>query len=182
MVFVLITVTIILFIIAVIFSFPQFSPIPYFPSNKKDISLIIKALGLTNNQIIIDLGAGDGIVVFEAAKVAKQKGLNTRFIGIELNPVLITILYFKRLLHPNKKNVEIIWSNFFKMSSNTLITNHQSSITFYLYISPWLLNETLEVIKKNFPACRIISYMYPIKVLKEKEVLKGKNNIYIYAI
>jgi len=62
-----------------LFSSPQLSLIPYFPSNKKDLPLIIKALNLKNNQVVFDLGAGDGIVIFEAAKLAFEKKLNTKF-------------------------------------------------------------------------------------------------------
>ena len=52
---------------------------------------------------MIDLGAGDGIVIFKAASQAFQKRLNTKFIAVEINPVLILILYLRRLFHPNKK-------------------------------------------------------------------------------
>src|SRR3990167_10358427 len=78
----------ILFIIGVlIFSSKRFSPIPYFPTQTKDIPLIIKALNLKNNQTIIDLGAGDGIVIFTAAETSYDKDLNTKFVGVDINPV-----------------------------------------------------------------------------------------------
>jgi hypothetical protein len=51
--------TIVIIVILFIFSSPTISPIPYFPSQKVDIPLIIKALKLKNNQTAIDLGTDD---------------------------------------------------------------------------------------------------------------------------
>lgn len=64
-------------IIIIIFVFPQLSPIPYFPSNAKDLPLILDNLRIQDNHVVIDMGAGDGMVVFEAARHAYEKKLNT---------------------------------------------------------------------------------------------------------
>ena len=105
-IYILIFVTI--FIVIFLFSSPKLSPIPYFPSQPVDLPLIVKALGLKNNQTVIDLGAGDGIVIFEAAKSSYLKKFNTKFIAVEINPVLILVLHLQRFFHPNKKNIQII--------------------------------------------------------------------------
>src|SRR3989339_1199594 len=94
---------ILIIIIIFIFSSPTLSPIPYFPSQKADMPLIVRALNLKNNQTVFDLGAGDGIMIFKAAEEAFQQDINTKFIAVEINPVLILILYLRRLFHPNKK-------------------------------------------------------------------------------
>jgi len=113
-----------LFVIIIIFSFPQFSPIPYFPSNGRDIPLILKALNIRSDQTIIDLGAGDGIVIFRAAERAFQNKCNTKFIAVEINPILLLILHIRRLLHPNRKNIKIINTDMFSINYSLLITNH----------------------------------------------------------
>lgn len=174
-----------IFFLIILFSFPQFSPIPYYPSNMKDKKLILKALNMKNDQIIIDLGAGDGAVVFEAAKVSKRQGLSTRFIALEINPVLIVILYFRWLFHPNKKQISIVWGDMFvidyKKQISTDLARLKPIITFYLYISPWLIEKAIKPIQKQIPACQLVSYYYPIKSLKQKEkMLAGIHNIYIY--
>ena len=176
-----------LFVI-IIFSFPQFSPIPYFPSNKKDMHLILNALNLRNNQTIIDLGAGDGIVVFDAARLALQKGLNTKFIALEINPILIIILHIRRLFNPNKKSVKIVMGDMFTYQFSSLIApsttlrvnNRQSLITLYLYISPWLIDKALKNVSAQFPKAEYVSYFYPIKKLKEKKKIKGFHFVYSY--
>ncbi len=167
----------------VFFAFPRFSPIPYFPSNKKDMKKIILALNLKNKQIVIDLGAGDGIVIFEAAKEALRRKLNTKFIAVEINPVLLCILYIRRLLHPNHKNIRILYGNMFTMNFNSLTRKPVHSLTFYLYISPWHLEKTVNNIKRQVNHFSLVSYMYEIKLLKLIEKIKGKkNSVFAYNI
>lgn len=186
MIFILVTVLIIISIL-MLFASPKLSPVPYYPSNKKDLPLIIKALDLKNNQVVFDLGAGDGIVIFRAAKWAYEQKLNTQFVAVEINPVLILILYLQKLFHPNIKNIKVVWGDFFKLNFKRLTFNlprRQAGVqrsTFYLYISPWLLDKTVSVIKKQLRDFSVISYFYPIPTLKKKEkIIKGVKNIYIY--
>lgn len=185
MVIILYSLLFIIFLIIILFSFPQFSPIPYFPTNKKDLPLIIKALNLRNNQTIVDLGAGDGTVVFAAADASYQKRLNTQFLAVEINPVLILILHLRRFFHPNKKNIKILWADIFKLNFKKFLTFNFKLLTFYLYVSPWFLEKIIKEIgnwKLEIGNFYVVSYMYPIKSLKRKEKrIKGlKHDIFVY--
>lgn len=196
--FVLYLLLFLIFLIIIIFSFPKFSPIPYFPTSKKDLPLIIKALGLKNNHVVIDLGAGDGRVIFAVANEAFQKRLTAFFFAIEINPLLIFIMNLRRLLHPNRKNIKIIWGNIFKIDkikeltvNSSLKTNsiffNVASVTFYLYLSPWFLETIVKKIKKSQLKVKnfsLVSYFYPIKSLKKQEkIIKGKrHNVFVYKI
>jgi len=173
-----------LFTIIIVFSFPQFSPIPYFPSNGKDMPLILKALNIRNNQTIIDLGAGDGIVIFKAAEKAHQDKLNTKLIAVEINPVLLLILHIRRFLHPNRKNIQIVNANMFSIDYSPPITDLQSPITFYLYISPWFIEKTVSNITKQVKTFNLVSYFYQVKCLPEyKEGMKeGLHKVYSYQL
>jgi SAM-dependent methyltransferase len=181
MLFIVVLIVIIISVIA-IFAVPQFSPIPYFPTQKKDLPLIIKAFKLRNNQVIYDLGAGDGLVIFEAAKFAKRKRLNTQFVAVEINPILVMILNLKKLFNPNKKNIKIIWADLFKFKLDNSLTRKLPNITIYLYVSPWFLDKILSRLQSQFKNFSIVSYMYPIKSLKKKEkIIHGKNSIHSYV-
>lgn len=190
----------IVFIIVIIFIFSssRLSPIPYFPSQSVDLPKIIKALNLKNNQTVFDLGAGDGIIIFAAAKSSYQQKLNTKFIAVEINPVLILILHLRRLFHPNRKGIKIVYGDIFNFNFMNF-TNFKNFITIYLYISPWYLEKVIENCKlvlskveglkiENFS---VVSYMYPIKSLGKKpsfakasegkeKIIKGKNKIFVY--
>jgi len=149
------------------------------------MGLIVKCLNLKNNQIIIDLGAGDGVVVFSAARTALKQKLNTKFIAIEINIILIIILYIQRFFHPNKNNIRIVWGDLFKFKVQSakfkVITQNSKLITFYIYISPWLIDQLIKNIKSEVKNFTLISYMYSVKLLAKKEIIiHGHNNIYIY--
>lgn len=172
---------ILIFLIIILFTFRRFSPIPYFPSNKKDLPKIIDSLNVRNNQIIFDLGAGDGVVIFESAKKAYGKKLNTKFVAVEINPVLLLILHLRRLLHPNKKNIAIVYGDMFSMDFSPFLPSYLLLTTCYLYISPWFLEKTVQNITRQIKNPEIVSYMYPVKSLKQKEkIVKGLNFIYKY--
>lgn len=172
-----------LFIIIILFAFPRFSPIPYFPSNGKDIPLILTALHIQDNQTIVDLGAGDGIVIFKAAERAFQNKLNTEFIAIEINPILLLILHIRRLFHPNRKNIKIVNADMFSMNYSQLVANHYSLTTVYMYISPWFIEKTVHNITKQIKNFDLVSYFYQVKCLpKYKEELKeGVHKVYSYT-
>ncbi len=180
-------ITFIIFIIVIIFLFSSktFSPIPYFPSQSVDLPKIIKALNLKNNQTVFDLGAGDGKVIFSAARSSFQRKLNTKFIAVEINPVLILILHLRRLFHPNKKNIKIVYGDIFKLNFNSLTRKPVNSLTFYLYISPWFLEKVIENLKLKIKNFSIVSYMYPLTnktTFAKASVVKGKNLIFIYNL
>jgi len=170
-----------LLIIILFFSSPKLSPIPYFPSNKKDLSLIIKALNLKNNQVVFDLGAGDGIVIFEAAKLAFEKKLNTKFFAIEINPILILIMWLRWLFHPNKKNIKIVCDDIFKIDF-TSYKLQVTSYTFYLYISPWYLEKIIKNLKLKIKNFTLVSYFYPVPKMKAKKIFEGKNKVFVHSI
>ena len=168
------------FVFIIVFAFPQFSPVPYYPSNYKDKELILKHLGLKHNQTVIDLGAGDGWVIFEAARLALSKKLKTQFVATEINPFLLFLLYCKRLFHPNKKNIQIRYFDIFKHNYSKLTTNNYQLITFYLYLSPWLIAKIWRKIKTVKNKRTLVAYYYPIKGLIPNKTIKGINEIYLY--
>lgn len=168
--------------VIVIFSFPRFSPIPYFPSNKKDLPLILPALHLKNGQTVVDLGAGDGIVIFRAADSAYSKALNTQFFAVEINPILLLILSIRRFFHPNKKNIHVMKADMFTMNYSSLAASHQS-LTFYIYISPWHIQKTMQNIEKQLKKFDVVSYFYQVKCLSHhKEIMEeGVHMLYSYT-
>lgn len=165
----------------IIFAFPRFSPIPYFPANKKDLPLILKALDIAKNHVVIDLGAGDGLVIFKAASVAYQKKLNTQFIAVEVNPVLVFILQIRRLLHPNKSNIRILHADLFTLNLHSLIFSHKSLITVYLYVSPWFLEKITSKLKKELKKFRLVSYFYSLPHKKPLKKFNGIHTTYSYT-
>lgn len=176
-------IIVIFFCILLLFTTPSLSPVPYFPTNQKDLPLILDSLKIDNNQVIFDLGAGDGIVLLEAAKKAYKEQKNTRFVAVEINPMLVFIITLRTLYHPNRKNIKVVWGDMFKLDYDRLMTRWYYSAVFYLYISPWLLEKTLRQIMQSSPKKRIVSYMYAIKPLADIEKSeRGIHKVFVYEL
>lgn len=78
---------------------------PYAPTRRKSIRKVFKKLGIGPEDIVVDLGAGDGSVVIEAAR----KGATAY--GYELSPIMFVIAWVRALFQPNAR---IKFGNFYK--------------------------------------------------------------------
>ncbi len=159
----------------------KLSPIPFFPTHSNDLPQIIDALHLQNDQIVYDLGAGTGTVIFSAAAEAKKRGLNTKFVAIDINFILTAIMHLKRLFHPNKKHIQIVTADLFKYDYKKPKSKDYSQTTYYMYVSPWYTDPMAQLIKDAGTKAHIVSYYYPIKkVLKQKNHIAAGHDIYMY--
>ena len=108
-VLILITLLLLLVILVGIFYFIDlFLDLPYVATQKHKIETIIKLAQIKKGETVVDLGSGDGRLLFACAK----KG--ARAIGYEINPLLI----FLTLLHAKLKglsdNILVIRKNLWK--------------------------------------------------------------------
>lgn len=81
---------------------------PYLPTRRRYTKEALDLLDLKPGQTLLELGSGDGRVALAAAK----RGLIV--VGIELNPLLVIIS--RLLLWRYRKQVKIIWGNYFRVS------------------------------------------------------------------
>jgi len=157
---------------------PRLSPIPYFPSDWKDLHLITKSLLAEAKEEIIDLGAGTGTVLFPTALEAHKKRRKIRFLGVEINPMLAGIMLVKSWFHPHRAQIRILRKDMFKMEP------WKSPTTIYLYVGN-LEDAKIGQMLSRFPkGTRVVSYMYKIAGWEGKltKTVKGHHDIYIYRI
>lgn len=96
------------FVTVVIFGFSVFRGSPYVPSHKSDVIRSLTELyKLSNKDVLVDIGSGDGVVLREAAKIG------ARAIGYEINPILVLV---SRLLSIGCKKVNIKFADFWLSS------------------------------------------------------------------
>lgn len=92
-------------IIVGIFLVTSLTGAPYVPTLRKDFEKALKnLLKLGKNDLLIDLGAGDGVILDVASKTGAKA------LGIELNPILATIIRFR---FRKKPNVNVKCQNFY---------------------------------------------------------------------
>lgn len=90
-----------------LFGFVVFTGAPYLPTKRDDLRRAFDELyQLDENDVLVDIGSGDGVVLREAA----SRG--ARAVGYELNPVLV---YISRFLSRGDAKVRTINANFWKV-------------------------------------------------------------------
>lgn len=156
----------------------SFSPIPYFPTNKNDLDLIIETCELKKEDVVYDLGAGTGTFVFRAV----QTKPDVQFKALEIHPTLVLIMWVKRLFLPNKAQIQILWQDLFK-------TNIGDATKIYLYVGPYVMQRIMQKIFNDKPKNlkRIVSYMYNFQLGKvnckniryQTKVIQGERKIYV---
>lgn len=95
-------------VLIVVFGFTAFTGAPYVPSLKSEIEkAFTKLYKLSKKDLLIDLGAGDGIV----QKIASEEGAKS--VGIELNPIIATVAKIRLKKY---KNAKIVCKNFYNFN------------------------------------------------------------------
>ena len=79
---------------------------PYVPTQRKQIeSVFSKLRPFKRNDVLVDLGSGDGVVLDEAIRAGASK-----VIGYEINPILVLISCLR--LRSNRGRFTIFWRSF----------------------------------------------------------------------
>ena len=91
-------------LLIVAFGFVVFRGAPYVPSQKRHVIRAFTELyALDDDDVLVDIGSGDGIVLREAAR----RGATA--IGYELNPILV---FISRFLSRREPNVRVYLADF----------------------------------------------------------------------
>lgn len=94
--------------ITLLFGFVVFRGAPYVPSKKRDLEEALDSLvTLGKNDLLVDIGSGDGIVLRQAAR------RGAKAVGYELNPLLVLI---SNLLSRKNPNVKTYLADFWNVS------------------------------------------------------------------
>lgn len=93
-------------IVIMLFAGTAFTGAPFVPSRRKELEIIFKKLyRLSKNDLLVDLGSGDGKVL----KAASDFG--ARALGIELNPILVL---FSKLRFISNPRIKVRMNDFFR--------------------------------------------------------------------
>ena len=111
--------------------------VPWIPSPVNVINEALKLACVSRDDIVCDLGAGDGRVVIIAAKDRGARG-----IAIEANKVLCGLIEVLAKLHGVEDRVKVICNSYYDID----IT--EASVL-YLYLYPSILNKLREKIEEE---------------------------------
>lgn len=88
---------------------PAFYGLPSRPTKPDRIRKALQLVNLQPDEVLYDLGAGDGRVPLIAAKEFGAKA-----VGIEVGPVQCALIWLRVVASGFSKKIQIQWGNFFK--------------------------------------------------------------------
>jgi ubiquinone/menaquinone biosynthesis C-methylase UbiE len=92
-------------IVALIFLLPGLTGAPYVPTLKKSVEIALtKLYPVKKGDLLIDLGAGDGVVLYTATKHGAKA------LGLEINPILTLIAKWR---FRKNRNITMRCRNFY---------------------------------------------------------------------
>jgi SAM-dependent methyltransferase len=146
-----------------LFAFVLMFGAPYLPTLAPQIESALKLANLKDDQIMLELGCGDGRVLIAAAKTGAT------VIGYELNPLLALIAWLRTRRYGKK--VKVVWGNFWL---------HEWPVTDVVFV--FLLDKYMKKLDK-------ICVQYPHKPLKlvsfafrvpDRHVDKSEKGVFLY--
>ena len=149
--------------------------VPFVPLSKKAIAEVISASNFQPNDLIVDLGCGDGRVLF-----AFEKAGAANLLGYEINHWPYILGKVKK--HFKKSKVDLRFQNFFHAELGDV-----------KIIVCYLLPKTLIALREKFdaelkPGSRIVSFGFEIKNWRTSEIIQtgkeknAKQNVFVYQM
>jgi len=88
---------------------PALYGLPPVPTKPERIHNALKLAKLQSNEVVYDLGAGDGRVLLIAARDFRAKA-----IGIEIGPIQCALIWLRVVASGFGNQIQIRWGNFYK--------------------------------------------------------------------
>ena len=160
-------------ILFLIFGLTAFIGAPYVPTRHTDIHrLLTDELKLTNDDIVLDVGSGDGAVLQGVVRAGAQA------IGYEINPFLVLASRWR--LRKYAKNVRIKWTNAWTTQPAKHIT------VIYAFGAGLHLKKIYQLARQQAThqgrPLRSVSYGYRLDTTKNDRLLKEAGPYFLYEI
>ena len=146
------------------FGFVLLAGAPYLPTLRPQIKTALRLAGLQQGQTLLELGSGDGRVLFAAA----DQGIHA--IGYELNPLLV--VYSKIRARKYQGLVEVHWGNFW------LKRWPEADAVFVFLLAKYMQKLDKKVIQE-YPGRRIklVSFAFAIR---DRKASKRQDGLLLY--
>jgi tRNA A58 N-methylase Trm61 len=151
---------------------------PYIPIPDDVIPVMLKLASVKRDEVVFDLGSGDGRILIAAAR-----DFGAKAIGVEVRRRLVNACRAKLKGLGLSSRVKIRCSNFKKV-------NMKEADVLALYLSSYTLNLLVPKFTEDLrPGTRIVNFDYPIlgwKPVREVEVVpkgwKKPHPLYLYVV
>ena len=157
--------------------FSNMLDVPYVPTPRKYFPIIIAALRIRDDDVIYDLGCGNGRFLLRCAREFP----NAQFVGIERNWILYTQARFWKWRAGNSTNVSFRRENFYQ-------TDLRNATRIYAYLLSGIMERLFS--SREQPGLRIVSRAFFIKgrtpietiALSGRAGSHGQHQLHVYEL
>ena len=147
---------------------PTFYGLPPVPTKPERIRRALKLANLQPDELLYDLGAGDGRVLLIAAQE-----FGARAVGIEVGPVQCALIWLRILASGLNDRVNVRWGNFYKANL------HEADVVFVYATSQEVVKLAPHIEKQLRPGARLVSISADFPEW-EPSVFDDRDLIFIY--
>ncbi len=142
----------------------------YDPTPTKYVCRMLELAGISEDDIVYDLGSGDGRILIAAARV-----YGARAVGIEADPSRFIYSWLNILVSGQVKRARVKFGNLFKKN-----ISDATIVTLFLFRPA---NEKLKdkLLRELKPGTRIVSYVWRFEEWEMQGYLP-ENRLYLYVI
>lgn len=144
-----------------------FSPLVHTP--RQVLKDIIDLMKVKDNDVIYDLGSGDGRVIIAARKMFKVKGY-----GYDISPIMVSLSKLVRIA-----NLGLNMDTIFDVE-NIFDVKLDKATVIYVYQNPKILALLHKKFKREIKGVKVFSYQYEIPEVKYKHAHKLSNDKKLY--
>jgi hypothetical protein len=171
------TISLLIFLVFVIILLVTFAwggllAAPWIPARKRDVSRILKMASLKPDEVLYDLGSGDGRLIIAATRDFKAKS-----VGFEVAILPYFLARAKILLLGLRPKIDLKYKNFYgvNLGQADVVTT---------FLSPWAMRKLKSKFQRELkPGCRVVSYAFSIPGWQPVAVDKPSQNeltVYVY--
>ena len=139
---------------------------PYVPSKNERVANMLALAGIKPTDRVVDLGSGDGRIVFAAAAAGAKEA-----VGYEIHPVLVWWSHFRCRRMPNGERCRFIRQSFWHADF------HGFDVVF-LYQLPKTMRRLTDKLRDQLPAdVRVVSNAFELPGWRQ---VAEKDRIFLY--
>ncbi len=157
------SIFLLLFVIVMCFGFVLLFGAPYLPTHKKQIALGLKMAALRKDEVVYELGCGDGYILRE---IARRGG---RAVGYELNPILFIVAWLSCLKYGGR--IKVRYGNFWNVNIA------EADIVYVFLLEKFMKRLDQKMLAEAQKGTRLLSYTFKIP---GKKIIAEAEGMYLY--